>query len=82
MHISRRGLAAGAVLAAAAAGLPQTAGAEPSTADNVIVYCDRALRRTMQQAGRLFAARGGGKGERLLRVSANDARADRAGHPK
>ncbi len=52
MFLKRRDLAP-AILAL----VPTIAMAAPSTAPDVVVYCDRALRRTMEATGRLFTAR-------------------------
>lgn len=57
MRIGRRGLAGGAALAAAVVALPGGAAAGESSAPNVVVYCDRALREPMTALGRLFTAR-------------------------
>lgn len=60
MTLGRRELGGGlaaAILASLGGGAARAA---PSTAPDVVVYCDRALRTPLESVGRLFAARIGG----------------------
>ncbi len=59
MMLPRRQLGRATLLAAAMTGLATVTHAEGSSAPNVVVYCDKALRRTMEDTGRLFTARRG-----------------------
>lgn len=59
MTLPRRQLGRATLLAAAMTGLAGVTHAEESSAPNVVVYCDKALRRTMEDTGRLFTARHG-----------------------
>lgn len=56
MAVGRRGLAGMMATAAAASGLAGPAKADPSTAPNVIVFCDPPLRAAMIRFGRHFTA--------------------------
>jgi ABC-type molybdate transport system substrate-binding protein len=56
MSLKRRDLSAAVLVL-----VPAVATAAPSTAPDVVVYCDRALRRAMEATGRLFTVRTGAR---------------------
>ncbi len=57
MNPGRRDLGRASLLAVAVSGLAASAHADPSTAPNVVVYCDKALRGAVRRTGELFTAR-------------------------
>ncbi|HEY6432464.1 MAG TPA: substrate-binding domain-containing protein [Acetobacteraceae bacterium] len=57
MNLGRRDLGRASMLAVTIAGLAATAHADPSTAPNVVVYCDKSLRDAVRRTGELFTAR-------------------------
>jgi molybdate transport system substrate-binding protein len=57
MNLGRRDLGRASLLAVTIAGLAGTAHADPSTAPNVVVYCDKALRDVIGRTNELFTSR-------------------------